>query len=171
MSHIVRIDSRDTHGWQVRISTDQPKVYRSKFFSDSKYGCDKNRARVVATTYLLDHIPANEPEERPPFYKGEALSRNNTSGTRGVYRSHEWSRGKIKYQRYYWAASYTIDRWGKTGVRRYKPFHIDKHGEREAKAKAIAFREAWEEAATEGVEAVRTFFLSWCMKASNDLRS
>ena len=80
------------------------------------------------------------------------------SGRNGVYRSREHPRrDKSRYQ-YFWAASYTIDRFGKTGIIRNQKFLIDEYGEEGAKQKAIEFREMWEEAAKEGVEGVKAFF-------------
>lgn len=151
MSHIARIDSKDTHGWQFRGRD------HTKFFSDSKYG-GKERARRIAETYLYDHGDGLDEAERPPFFKGNILSKRNSSGTRGVYRSHEFTRGKNKYKRYYWAATYTIGAAGQK-CRGSKKFYIDNLGEFGAKAAAIEFRQGWEAAYDkDGVAGVQAFF-------------
>jgi hypothetical protein len=43
-------------------------------------------------------------------------------------------------------------------MKRAEKFFIDEYGEAEAKRRAIEFREMWEEAAEQGVDAVMEFF-------------
>ena len=168
---IIRIDKDksksggNTHGWQVRVGQNLKKGYHSKLFSDGKYG-GQGKALVAAEEYLEKYLQAhpeyNFQSDRPRWKRGfneyGTLGSRNKSGRNGVYRSREHPRrDKSRYQ-YFWAASYTIDRFGKTGIIRNQKFLIDEYGEEGAKQKAIEFREMWEEAAKEGVEGVKAFF-------------
>jgi hypothetical protein len=173
--HIVRIDKDNsktggnTHGWQVRIGHDTHTSYHSKLFSDGKYEGDKEKSLAAAKTYLAEYL------EKYPAYgvsrKYELIRHGfradrkpiatNKSGRNGVFRSREFYRHDKSRYRYFWGASYTIDRFGKTQVIRNEKFYIDEHGETEAKRLAIEFREMWEEAAEQGVEAVKEFFAAY----------
>ena len=155
----------NTHGWQVRAGQDLKTGYHSKLFSDGKYGgSDKALAEAEAylEQYLQEHPEYNFRAERPKWKRGfkesGTLNRRNKSGRNGVYRSRTTLRNDRSTYRYFWGASYTIDRFGKTKIIRSERFFIDEYGEQEAKRKAIEFREMWEEAAREGVEAVKAFF-------------
>jgi hypothetical protein len=170
--HIVRIDKDNsktggnTHGWQVRIGHDSHTGYHSKLFSDGKYEGDQEKALAAAKEYLAEYL------EQHPEYKvsrrNEIFSHgfradgklvaSNKSGRTGVFRSRTHYRHDKSRYRYYWAASYTIDRFGRQNINRAEKFFIDEYGEREAKRRAIEFRELWEEAAEQGVEAVIEFF-------------
>jgi hypothetical protein len=173
--HIVRIDKNNsktggnTHGWQVRIGHDSHTGYHSKLFSDGKHDGDKEKSRAAAEEYLAEYL------EKHPEYKVSRRSEifshgfradgklvaSNKSGRTGVFRSRTHYRYDKSRYRYYWGASYTIDRFGKTKITRAERFFVDEYGEAEAKRKAIEFREMWEEAAAQGVEAVKEFFAAY----------
>lgn len=173
--HIVRIDKDktktggNTHGWQVRIGHNSHTGYHSKLFSDGKYDGDQEKALAAAQEYLAEYLEKNaeyQESRRDRLYAhGFREDRKpigtNKSGRNGVYRSREYYRHDKSRYRYYWAASYTIDRYGQKQVIRGEKFYIDEHGEKEAKRRAIEFREMWEEAAEGGVEAVVEFFAAY----------
>jgi hypothetical protein len=168
MGYIVRLDkpkdtAKGTHGWQVRGGR-RRKKYHSRMFSDGVYG-GQEQALAAAQAYLEEyHQKYPEESELPAhypygFHEGRRLSRN-TSGVTGVYRTHEYGRrDKAKeHQRYYWGAFYTIDGQGRQHVLRHKKFYVEEWGEAAARQRAIEFRQMWEEAAKQGVEAVKRFF-------------
>jgi len=167
---IVRIDKEktksggNTHGWQVRVGHDLRTGYYSKLFSDGKYGgSDKALAKAeeYLQEYLKDHPEQNRRAERfkwkHGFNENQTLNSRNKSGRNGVYRSRTNLRNDKSTYRYFWGASYTIDRFGKTNIVRSEKFFIDEYGEKEAKRLAIEFREMWEEAALKDVDAVKDF--------------
>ena len=167
---IIRIDKDksksggNTHGWQVRTGKNLQRGYHSKLFSDGKYGgSDKALAEAeqYLQKYLQEHPEYNVKTTRfkwkHGFNENRTLHSQNKSGRNGVYRSRTNLRNDKSTYRYFWGASYTIDRFGKTKVIRSEKFFIDEYGEKEAKRKAIEFREMWEEAALQGVEAVKDF--------------
>jgi hypothetical protein len=168
-AHIVRIDkpkhdpTKGTHGWQVRVGS--KRGYHSKLFSDNPHG-SKGKALVAAEEYLEAYLKEHPEERIPPGeqyphgFKEGFLQANNKSGVNGVYRTYEYGRWDTEKKRklYYWGAFYSIDADGRRRVRRHEKFHVDEYGEEEAKRRAIEFRKMWEEAAKEGVEAVKRFF-------------
>ncbi|MEM7031718.1 MAG: AP2 domain-containing protein [Chloroflexota bacterium] len=155
MSHIVRINNpkRHTMGWQFRARN------KTKFFSDSKHG-GKKGAEAAAKAYQKAYKEENPQLDSPhkPFHQGPYRWRNNTSGTTGVYRTHEYNRHDKTIKREYWAAHYTIDQHGRTNLHRHKKFYVDVYGEDDARRKAILFRREWEKAAKKSPDAVREFF-------------
>jgi hypothetical protein len=174
MGYIVRVDkpknepSKGTHGWQVRGAG--KRGYHSKLFSDNIYG-SKGKALIAAEEYLAEYIEANSAEATvipsreqnlfpQGFYTGGKMWANNKSGVTGVFRTHDYGRWDTdkKRKQYYWGAFYTINRYGKRKTRGHQKFYVDEWGEEEAKRRAIEFRQMWEEAAREGVEAVKRFF-------------
>jgi len=172
--HIVRIDKDktktggNTHGWQVRIGRDTHTGYHSRLFSDGKYG-DREKALATAEEYLAEYLEkhpeamVSRQEEQYPhgFRVDRKPTVRNKSGRVGVYRSRTTFRHDKSRYRYFWGASYSIDRFGKTKITRSERFYIDEYGEKEARRKAIEFRVMWEEAAERGVEAVKEFFAAY----------
>ena len=171
---IIRIDKDksksggNTHGWQVRAGRNLKTGYHSKLFSDGKYG-GRDKALAEAEAYLERYLQ-EQPEYdfktgqfkwKHGFNENGTLNSRNKSGRNGVFRSREHHRRDKSRYRYFWGASYTIDRFGKTKIIRSEKFYIEEHGEKEAKRLAIEFREMWEEAALQGVEAVREFFAAY----------
>jgi hypothetical protein len=173
--HIVRIDKDNsktggnTHGWQVRIGHDSHTGYHSKLFSDGKYEGDQEKALAAAKEYLAEYLeqhPEYQVSRRseifPHGFRADGkLVASNKSGRTGVFRSRTHYRHDKSRYRYYWAASYTIDRFGRQNINRAEKFFIDEYGEAEAKRRAMECREMWEEAAAEGVEAVKEFFAAY----------
>lgn len=168
---IIRIDKprnskKGTHGWQVRFPTGVPRKYYSKLFSDGKFG-SRGKALVAAEEYLEEyrrtHNFIGEKINRPYWPKEKPLFKSNTSGKTGVYRTHDYAKSdkEKKNKRYYWGAFYSIDADGNQGVRRHERWYVHEHGEQVARQKAIEFREMWEEAADQGVEAVKQFFAEY----------
>jgi hypothetical protein len=169
---IVRIDKEkngQTHGWQVRAGKNLKTGYHSKLFSDRKCG-GPDKALAEAEKYLgkyLQEHPEFNVKVEPHniwvrgFNENGTLNRRNKSGRNGVYRSRTNLRNDKSTYRYFWGASYSIDRFGKTKIIRSEKFFIDEYGEKEAKRMAIEFREMWEEAALQGVEAVKEFFAAY----------
>jgi hypothetical protein len=168
MGYIVRLDKpkdtpKGTHGWQVRGSK-KNKKYQSRLFSDGVYG-GQEQALAAAQAYLEEYHQKYPAESSLPklypygFHEGERLS-SNKSGVTGVYRTYEYGRWDTQkeHKRYYWGAFYTIDGEGRKHVRRHEKFYIEEWGETEARQRAIEFRQMWEEAAKQGVEAVKRFF-------------
>lgn len=163
MPSIIRIDKpknskKGTHGWQVRVPTGVKKKYHSKMFSDKLHGSSDKAlaaAKEYLDAYLKQHPEAAErPPNRPPFF--HTLTRRNTSGVNGVFRSHHyytWDKDRVP--RYYWAASCPT---GPNGRYFAKRFYIESHGELTARQMAIEFRKMWEEAMEQGEEAVAEFF-------------
>ncbi len=168
---IIRIDKDksktggNTHGWQVRAGQNLRTGYHSKLFSDGKYGSKEKalaEAEKYLQQYLQEHPEVNVKTEKFTWKRGfnenRTLSRRNKSGRNGVFRSREHYRHDKSRYRYYWGASYTIDQFGRTNIVRSEKFYVDEYGEQVAKQLAIEFREMWEEAALQGVDAVKEFF-------------
>jgi hypothetical protein len=156
MAHIVRLDKRNTHAWQVRGRKTQ-KGYYSKLFSDGRYG-DREASLKAAQAHVAEYDAAHGPGVAYPygFHQGQRLN-SNKSGVTGVYRTHDYGK-RDRRRRDYWAAFYTIDAEGQQHTRRHIRFYTEEWGDDEAKRRAIEFRQMWEEAAKQGIEAVRRFF-------------
>jgi hypothetical protein len=155
MPYLVRIYSKKCQGWQVRGSKSRDGSYLSKMFSDGRYGGAEG-AKTAADNYL-SLLPQEVVLQYPHgFHQGKPIKRNS-SGVNGVYRTHDYTK-RHRIRRDYWAAHFSIDRFGNQHVLRHKRFYIDEHGEKEARQMAIEFRQGWEEAARKGVEAVKQFF-------------
>jgi hypothetical protein len=159
----------NTHGWQVRVGHDTHKGYHSKLFSDGKYEGYKEKSRAAAEKYLAEYLEKHSEYKVSRrskifphgFRTGGKLIASNRSGRTGVFRSRTHYRHDKSRYRYYWAASYTIDRFGKQNITRSERFFVDEYGEAEAKGKAVEFRGMWEEAAAKGVAAVMEFFAAY----------
>ncbi len=97
--YITRIDTRNTHGFQVRLARykdgkmlDGTKDLVSKFFSDSHYksqlGCKQAAARW-RNVYLREHNVLHYLKVHPSFDVPAINSGRNSSGAIGVvYTSH-----------------------------------------------------------------------------------
>ena len=106
MKGISRIDSRNTHGWYVRIYGNGG-VYTSKLFSDRQYG-NKQKALESARIFR-DHeqmvADLNKKDMRKlgqlPFY--QKAPKNNASGIVGVHEVNTVTNGrKIRYFQATW---------------------------------------------------------------------
>ncbi len=89
MKHISRIDSKNTHGWFVRLYQDGET--HSKFFSDGVHG-GREKALKVATKYRDQYIKEHNIQYLPYF---EKPMKSNKTGVSGVSESfHTWRSGK-----------------------------------------------------------------------------
>jgi len=156
---VIRLDKPNkngrggTHGWQVRWPTGQPHKYYSKLFSDGLHG-GRDSALDKARAYLEEQIKDNPMLNRRtvPYFQ-KTLSRNNTSGRIGVYRTHSYHKSGLKQE--FWAAFCSVGPYGRPNM---KKFYISTFDEDEARRLAIEFRERWEEAVLQGQEAIIDLF-------------
>ena len=110
MKGISRIDSKNTHGWYVRIYGNGG-VYTSKLFSDRQYG-NKQEALKNARIFR-DHeqmvADLNKKDMRKPnqtpFY--QKAPKNNTSGILGVHEVNTVIKGR---KTRYFQATWTEDK-------------------------------------------------------------
>jgi len=123
--YIVRIDTRGTHGYQVRIANE--KSWRiTKFFSDSLY-VDSLK---TATQYRNKHYQALSYKRRSTLYDQGPY--NQIWGV-GIF---ELTRITNETEYTSWAAAYYHNK------KRYrKSFSVNKYGVREAKRLARQFRD------------------------------
>ncbi|MFW5955262.1 MAG: hypothetical protein ACOCSK_00800 [Rhodothermales bacterium] len=114
-TNVVRIDTYNTHGWQVRITRHRNR--HTKFFSDARYG-DSDGALLAAQEYrdeMLKELPAPLPGTRI------AAEARSTSGVPGVRLNVETNGARIE-------ADAVID----GGQRRVKTFSLRRWGLRKA---------------------------------------
>ena len=132
MEGISRIDSRNTHGWFVRIYYNALQEHR-KFFSDGKHG-EKKEALDVAKRYREEYKRKNPPPKKYPF-RVERI-RSNTSGVNGISETFQRSSGggkKIPCFNVSWAP--------RSGEHRCKRFYHNHYVSREEALKAaVEFR-------------------------------
>lgn len=131
---VVRIDSRTTHGFQVRLPVNDKQI--SKFFSDGVLG-SKAKAKQAAIEYRDKECKRRKITFHPKRIL-HSKDRRNSTGKIGV--SMMW-RTVGKYQFKYYVAAWT-PRPGASQER--KSFSARKHGDRKAKQMAIAHREKME---------------------------
>lgn len=138
---ISRIDSKNTHGWYVRIYANGG-VFTSKLFSDRQYG-SKAKALESATAFRdhnqmvadLQKSEGNYPP-RKPFYK--KAPKNNVSGVVGVHKVV--SKINNKEIVYYQAT------WNDSGKLFTKKFYVSKkRSEEQAFEQAKAYRKKIED--------------------------
>lgn len=136
MRGISRIDSKNTHGWYVRIYAGGG-VFTSKLFSDRQYGSKeealknaevfRDHNQMVAELYKKEHPRVG----RKPFF--DKPSRNNSSGIVGVNEVETEIRGRGVH---YFQATWSVD--GKPNT---KKFYVTKNRTRgQAKSQAVKFR-------------------------------
>ncbi len=140
MKGISRIDSRNTHGWYVRIYGNGG-VYTSKLFSDRQYG-NKQKALESARIFR-DHeqmvADLNKKDMRKlsqrPFY--QKAPKNNASGVVGVHEVNTITNGrKVRY----FQATWTEDKKPKS-----KKFYITQtRSAEEARHMAVEYRKSKE---------------------------
>ncbi len=154
MKGISRIDSKNTHGWYVRIYGNGG-VYTSKLFSDRQYG-NKQKALESARVYR-DHeqmvADLNKKDMRKlsqrPFY--QKAPKNNASGIVGVHEVNTITNGrKVRY----FQATWTDDK-----KPRSKKFYVTNSRSAEEalhlaieyrRAREIELQEKWNGKRTEG---------------------
>jgi hypothetical protein len=129
MNNIFRIDTGNTHGWQVRVQRN--KKLHSRFFSDSRFE-SRDQSRVAAELFrdeLLDKVGRAQPAvghlhtARAKRRAWEALTRTGIEGL-GV----TWQMEKSG-QRYPYVQAHWVDN---EGTRRASKRSIEKHGVQEA---------------------------------------
>ncbi len=133
---ISRIDSKNTHGWYVRIYANGG-VFTSKLFSDRQYG-SKEKAMEGAVKFRdhnqmvadLQKSTDNYPP-RMPFYN--TAPKNNSSGVVGVHKVNSKSGGRD--------AVYFQATWNDNGKMKTKKFYVTKkRTEQDAFELAVACR-------------------------------
>jgi hypothetical protein len=129
MNNIFRIDTGNTHGWQVRIQRN--KKLHSRFFSDSRFN-SRDSSLHAAERYrddLLSKVGRAQPSvghlhtARAKRKAWEALTRTGIEGL-GV----TWQMEKSG-QRYPYVQAHWVD---PEGIRRASKRSIEKHGVQEA---------------------------------------
>ena len=140
MKGISRIDSKNTHGWYVRIYGNGG-VYTSKLFSDRQYG-NKQKALESARVFR-DHeqmvadlnIKDMRKLTQRPFY--QKAPKNNASGIVGVHEVNTVTNGrKVRY----FQATWTDNKKPKS-----KKFYVTHtRTEEEALRLAVEYRKAME---------------------------
>lgn len=156
--HIVRVDKRNTHAWQVRGPG--KRGYHSKLFSDGVHG-GREESLAAARAYLEELQTSLGPaEQRGPyphhFHTGRRLN-SNKSGITGVYRTHSFTGTGRKQE--FWAAFVSIGPYGSKYLKRF--YITDERDEEEAFRQAVEFRQMWQEAALQGKEAIQRFFADY----------
>ena len=126
--NIFRVDTNNTHGWQVRYVVD--KNHYSKLFSDKKYG-GRDNALIEAKKYRDDlKILVKEKREkldlRPRKFIYSDFATNNKSGIIGINRtstkersgnySHHWQTALIDAEGKLINRSRAIKKWGEKGA-------------------------------------------------------
>lgn len=135
---ISRIDSKNTHGWYVRIYANGG-VFISKLFSDRLHG-GKQQALKDAITFrdhnqMVADLKKKElrGKNKRPFYR--KAPKNNTSGVVGVNEIFSMSGGKKVH---YFQAT-----WSENGKARSKKYYITPNrSAQEAREAAIQHRKA-----------------------------
>jgi len=146
LKNISRIDSKNTHGWYVRIYLNG-KVFAAKLFSDKICG-GKDKALKYAVLYR-DHNQmvadlqrsTTRRKIRKPFFINP--SRNNSSGIVGVNEVHTTIRGRKVH--------YIQATWSEDGKPKSKKFYITKlRDKNESMKEAIKLRKIKEKEMEQG---------------------
>jgi len=138
---ISRIDSKNTHGWYVRIYANGG-VFTSKLFSDRQYG-SKEKALKNAVAFrdhnqMVAELQKSDDQLLPrrPFYRKPP--KNNSSGIVGV---HKISTKVGEKETVYFQAT-----WNEGGKMHSKKYYITKtRSAQEAFDLAVAWRKSKEE--------------------------
>ena len=138
MYGISRIDDEiyRTHAWRVSLRRQNKLLVKN--FPDKTYG-GKRKALLAAKAHRDQVIDQYPPTTRQQFCN--APRRHNTSGIPGVYRyakRYKLKDGCIK-EIWYWEAHWPAKKPGDFGK---ATFSIQRYGEKQAKALAVAAREA-----------------------------
>ncbi len=134
-TNVVRIDTYNTHGWQVRITRHRNR--HTKFFSDARYG-NSEKAFEAAEAYRdekLQELPEPLPGTRM------AAQARSTSGVPGVRLNIEHGGARIE-----------ADAIVEDGKRRVKTYSLRRWGLRKALWNACK----WKAFAVHGVARVET---------------
>ncbi len=143
MKGISRIDSRNTHGWFVRVFRNGQT--HSKMFSDGVHG-GREKALKIAKKYKDEYE-----EKNPRSYASTRLRlkapRNNTSGVVGVSDTHVRSRSGELFP------CFSVSWCPQKNTNRCKKFYYHKYDSREeAFEAAVKFRQEREREILEGLQ-------------------
>ena len=135
MKYIVRIDCKNTHGWQVRVCYKSQSITHSKMFSDKKCGsyekalkaAKRYRKKLLADLGISDwlKLPKNKPGPKERFA-------TNSSGIIGVSLTNNDRPSGITSS---WTAHYMREK-----KQCHKAYAILKYGEINAFKWACLFR-------------------------------
>lgn len=136
LKNISRIDSKNTHGWYVRVYLNG-KVFAAKLFSDKICG-GKEKALKYATLYrdhnqMVADLQRSQTKRvrRKPFFSSTA--RKNSTGVIGVNEVHTTIRGREVH--------YIQATWSENGQPRSKKFYVSRFRDRDGSMKeAIKLR-------------------------------
>lgn len=142
MKGISRIDSRNTHGWFVRVFRNGHT--HSKMFSDGVHG-GREEALKMAKKYK-DEYEKNHPRTLAATRLRLKMPRNNTSGVVGVSDTHVRSRSGEKFP------CFSVSWCPAKNVKRCKKFYYHKYDSREeAFEAAVKFRQEREKEILKGL--------------------
>lgn len=129
---ISRIDTRDTHGWYVRIYKNG-KTY-SKLYSDNKYG-GSDRALLVAQKARVIALEALKELPREPKRRLVKTDRRNKSGIIGVSKTTKVNKNGT-------TSDYFQVTWSpEPGKVKNRQWSVKKYGEQEAGRLAVEYRQ------------------------------
>ncbi|MBF0286772.1 MAG: hypothetical protein HQM14_03065 [SAR324 cluster bacterium] len=131
---ISRIDSKDTHGWFVRVYNES--ITYSKLFSDRK--CGGRQIALEKALAFQDNL-IQEIGKTYPARRIVRRDKRNKTGVIGVCRTRKKSRNGT-YSDYFsvsWSPEY--------GTHKCRMFSINKHGEKKAFHMACDWRKRMEE--------------------------
>lgn len=133
MKGISRIDTKDTHGWYVRIYK-SGKTY-SKLYSDNRYG-GRDRALQVAQKARLVAIEALKDLPVEPRRRLVTSDRRNKSGTVGVSKTTKKTKNgdRNEYYQVTWSPE--------PGKVKNRQWSVRRYGEEEAHRLAVEFRQS-----------------------------
>jgi hypothetical protein len=132
MKGISRIDTRDTHGWYVRIYKNG-KTY-SKLYSDNKYG-GKDRALLVAQKARVIALEALKELPREPKRRLVKTDRRNKSGIIGVSKTTKINKNGTTSE--YFQVTWSPE----PGKVKNRQWSVKKYGEAEAGRRAVEYRQ------------------------------
>lgn len=132
MKGISRIDTRDTHGWYVRIYKNG-KTY-SKLYSDNKYG-GKDRALLVAQKARVIALEALKELPREPKRRLVKTDRRNKSGIIGVSKTTKINKNGTTSE--YFQVTWSPE----PGKVKNRQWSVKKYGEEEAGRRAVEYRQ------------------------------
>ena len=138
---ISRIDSRNTHGWYVRVKFNRQN--HTKFFTDNVHG-GKSSALDAAIRWR-DQKECELGKPRTDRIVIASFPGNNT-GYSGVIRTKKWTGAKDKDSNPLpnYADVYSVTWSPEPGIARQTSFSVEKFGEEEARRRAIDLRKRME---------------------------
>lgn len=132
IKNISRIDTKDTHGWFLRIYRTSETF--SRFFSDSRY--QGKQEALEAAKAFKSKLEKKYPSSSIAKGFRDKPQKNSSTGVVGVSETYIRSRGRGQRKIPCFAVSWRP----KPNVTRTKKFSIEKHGREEAFKLAVEFR-------------------------------